>query len=327
MITQEYLAACQILNVDPEQVLVKMGLSTELLKKHGLNLSAKQVATVFGHIVLEYGKDDFHIKLADGFAKAAFGHAFLALQCSENLRKGIHRVSHFKRLIEPVDWIIQESENTLSIQLSSISSDFPLVGIGQIMSFLWLVKCCRNITARDIIPTKVIITDQVPHQDKIENEIGCKIIIGAAALIEFPSHLMDVPTLSFNSQVLNIMSVDRDSIAPLLYDTDPFISSVYSVVLDFLPSGTIKLERVADRLSLSKRTFERRLEKYNISFNEILRQSRMKMASYYIHETSLPISEISLLIGYQDKNSFNRVYKDWFSCTPSQARSKIYSDS
>jgi len=319
-ITQEFVAACQILDVDPKRVILQMGLPLDSLENHGLSLSAGQVAMVFGLIVVEYGHDDFHIRLADGFARAAFGHAFLALQCSETLRKGIHRLAHFKRLIEPVDWIISESEGKFRIELRSLSSDFPLVGVGQIMSFLWLVQCCRNITARDIKPAKVLITDQVPHQAEIEKAIGCPITVANTALLEFPSDLMDLPVLSFNSYISSLMDANGSSPSPLSGKTDHFIASVYSVMQDLLPSGAVNLERVAAKLTISKRTLERRLKENGLSFMEILRECRMSMAQHYLKETHMPIAEISLLLGYRETNSFYRAFKECHGYTPQQVR-------
>lgn len=190
------MAACNLLIVDPERVLRHMGLPAHSLSASGLSLTAKQVALIFGLIVTEYGRDDFHIRLADGFARAAFGHAFLALQCSETLREGIHRAARFKQLLEPVDWMVSESDRSLSVTLRSQSPDFPFGGVSQIMSFLWLVKSCRNITAKKIVPSRVSITGEVMHQAEIERDLGCPIEVFSEARLEFPLKAMDALVLS-----------------------------------------------------------------------------------------------------------------------------------
>lgn len=56
-------------------------------------------------------------------------------------------MAHFRKLIEPVNWQIDEDVSGLTIRLEAQSPDYPLGGIGQIMSFLWLAKSCRNITS------------------------------------------------------------------------------------------------------------------------------------------------------------------------------------
>lgn len=319
-ISQEFLAACRILEIDPTQVLVRMGLPAHALENRGLLLSARQVALSFEQIINEYGRDDFHIRLADGFARGAFGHAFLALQCSDNLRDGIHRVARFKQLIEPVDWIISEADDLFEVELRSLTPDFPLVGIGQIMSFLWLVKSCRNVSAKPISPTRVIITDPVPHQTEIEADLSCPVEVGDRARLIFSAGAMDAAVLSCNHRVIQQLDAAGARTLHPSPREDDFIATVRSIVLDMLPSGVVTLERTADKLALSKRTLERRLRERDSHFIGILRDCRVEMARHYLRDTEIPIAEISLLLGYREVNSFYRACKEWFDCTPQEAR-------
>lgn len=321
-ISQEFYAACNLLNVESHQVLKQMGLPSNSIHHADLNFTAGQVAKVFEVIVTLYGKDDFHIKLADGFSKAAFGHAFLALQCSENLYNGVYRVSRFKEIIEPVKWQISETKEMLRISLQAISEDFPIMGVGQIMSFLWLVKSARNVSAKHIKPCFISITDPVPHQAHIEQDLDCEIRISDRAYIEFLLTDLEHPILSMNRFVTSGLDAGADKVRVNAAKDGNFISAVYNIVTELLPSGVVTSERVAKRLALGKRTLERRLYEQGCSFTEIVRHCRQDMARHYLHDTRLPISEISLLLGYREINSFYRAFKDWFDCTPYDIRNR-----
>jgi AraC-like DNA-binding protein len=316
---QEVLAACQLLDVDPCVLLKPLAMPDKICDQSGLHLTAAQIAKLFAILVTEYGKDDFHIKLADGFAKASFGHAFLALQCSENLHKGIYRVARFKELIEPVRWRITESDMTLNIQLQSLSSDFQLFGVGQIMSFLWLVKSMRNVSAKTIHPISVCVTDPFPYQDEIKNELGCKIDIGEQACIVFRLDDLAHPILSVNRYVTSGLEAGAAKVRLHSRNNDNgaiFSNAVYKIILELLPSGVVTSERTAMRLALSKRTFERRLSEHGVTFSELLSGCRQDMVRHYLLDTRLPINEISLLLGYREVNSFYRAFKEWFDCSP-----------
>lgn len=317
-ISQEFLAACTILEIDPTGVLARMGLPAHALENRGLLLSARQVALSLELIINEYGRDDFHIRLADGYARGAKGHAFLALQCSDTLRDGVHRVAHFKQLTLPVNWIISEANDLFQVELRSQTPDYPLVGIGQIMNFLWLVKSCRNVSAKAISPTRVIVTDPVPHQTEIEADLSCPVEVGDRARVIFSADAMDTAVLSCNHRVIQQLDVEG---ARALRPSD-FIATVRSIVLDMLPSGVVTLERTADKLALSKRTLERRLREQDSHFTEILRDCRVEMARQYLRDNEIPIAEISLLLGYREVNSFYRACKEWFDCTPQEARGR-----
>jgi len=322
-IEQEFTAACHLLDVDPQRILMRMGFpTTDTQAREGLHVSAWQVAKIFEHLAQEYGKDDIHLRLADGFAKGAFGHAFLALQCSETLREGIHRLARFKPLIEPVNWVITESGTALTIELHDLSADFPLVGIGQIMSFLWLVKSSRNLTGKELVPIRVIITDAVPHQAEIEQELGCPIEIGSSACLVLPQSAMDALVLSANPAVVRGLDAGLSHVSAPAAEDNNLVAAIYSMVLELLPSGVVTLERVARRLALSKRTLERRLAERGVRFNEIVRDCRRDMARHYLTQTPLAIAEISFLLGYREINSFYRAFREWFGVSPQEYKNK-----
>jgi AraC-like DNA-binding protein len=47
---------------------------------------------------------------------------------------------------------------------------------------------------------------------------------------------------------------------------------------------------------------------------------RYKLALEYLQKTTLPISEISLLLGYSNPANFRRTFKRWSGQKPSQVR-------
>lgn len=321
-ITQEFIAACNLLNVDAQEALRQAGLQHFLAGELELAMTPKQIIQVFSAIVMMYGQDDFHIKLADGFAKGAFGNAFLALQCSETLREGIHRAARFKELLEPVQWTITESDELFSVQLQSQTPDFPFGGVSQIMSFLWLVLSCRNITAKRIVPARVYVTDPVMRQAEIERELGCPIEVASQACIQFPAEVMDTRILSSSRYVVTGLDAAATQTQRALETDKGFVSAVHSNVLELLPSGVVTADRVAKRLALSKRTLERRLAEQGSSFTEIVRDCRLRMADHYLRQTRLPIIEIGFLVGYREVNSFYRAFKAWHGQTPQEVRNQ-----
>lgn len=318
-ISQEFTAACHLLGIEPETILQPLGLSDQ---PELLNVTALQIDKVFELIMLEYGKDDLHIRLADGFARGAFGHAFLALQCSQNLREGVHRVARFKEILEPVCWIIDESDNRFSVQIKPATEDFSFSGVWQICCFLWLVKCCRNVTAKDLTPLRVRITSAVPEQAAIEQELGCAIEITDRAILELPQDVMEYRVLSSNAYVTSGLDAGALRTRRTRSAGDGLVAAVFGLVLELLPSGVVSLERVAQRMALGKRTLERRLSEEGYPFSKIVRDCRKDMAIHYLANTPLPLTEVGLLLGYREVNSFYRAFKEWVGCTPQEYRDR-----
>jgi len=92
------------------------------------------------------------------------------------------------------------------------------------------------------------------------------------------------------------------------------------VLLEMLPTGQSAAHQVAKSLSVSKRTLQRRLTTEATSFQLILNQTREGLARHYLSRSNLSNGEISLLLGFDDTNSFLRAFLQWTGVTPKAFR-------
>lgn len=310
-VSQEFEAVCQLLDLDPNEVLRQAGLQHLLGSDNSLFGTPKQLSAIFYAALTLYGKDDVHLKLADGFAKGAFGHAFLAMQCSETLSEGLHRAARFKELVEPVKWEIIESDQTLSLSIRELNPDWPINGLVQVMCFVWLVQICRNITGKHIVPRRVSITDVVPRHAEVEEAIGCPVAVNGQCLLEFSLSDMQTRILSANRHTITALDLAATAVESERSTDSQFTSLVYATVIELLPSGAVTADRVAKHFFIGKRTLERRLSDQGTSFTAVVSDCRHRMTDHYLSHTKLPIAEIAYLVGYSEPSSFYRAYKRW----------------
>jgi AraC-like DNA-binding protein len=72
---------------------------------------------------------------------------------------------------------------------------------------------------------------------------------------------------------------------------------------------------------MSARTLSRKLVEEGTSFAEILDQLRAALAKRYLHDETLPVSEIAWLLGYREVSSLTHAFHRWTGMTPRQFRS------
>ena len=101
---------------------------------------------------------------------------------------------------------------------------------------------------------------------------------------------------------------------------DPFLQRLQLVVLNLIPEGRATLPQVALELHCSSRTLQRKLARYNLSYQTLLNGVREQLACRYLLRTSLMLSELPLLLGYCDQSAFNRAFKTWTGVTPGRFR-------
>ncbi len=81
----------------------------------------------------------------------------------------------------------------------------------------------------------------------------------------------------------------------------------------------ISLETIADVAGFSKFHFSRLFKHFtDMSFYDYLNQRRVKEAEKYLLNPSLSITEIALRSGFSSISTFNRVFKSFKECTPTE---------
>ena len=82
-----------------------------------------------------------------------------------------------------------------------------------------------------------------------------------------------------------------------------------------------QMPRIATMLNLSPRTYRRRLDEEQQSFQQLLDQVRGEHATRYLLNTRLSLSSIAYKIGFSDPSNFRRAYLKWTGMTPGEVRS------
>ena len=77
---------------------------------------------------------------------------------------------------------------------------------------------------------------------------------------------------------------------------------------------------VAQKLGMSERTLARRLAQEGVSFVEIVQELKSTLARYYLEDTTMPISQIAWLLGFEEPSSFSHACKRWTGKTPREMR-------
>lgn len=81
------------------------------------------------------------------------------------------------------------------------------------------------------------------------------------------------------------------------------------------------LDSVAKHFNYSPAYFSRKIHTYTgVTFSEIIKNYRLEMACRLLRESKLKISQICEIIGYQNLEHFNRLFKDMYKETPSHYR-------
>ena len=154
------------------------------------------------------------------------------------------------------------------------------------------------------------------YYEALGNEVYFNCVRGG---ILFHRDLLSTPVPSSNPVLRNLYEAEC---ARLLADLEEEKSVAEQTLrlLRKLEGQYPQMPRIATMLNLSPRTYRRRLDEEQQSFQQLLDQVRGEHATRYLQNTRLSLSSIAYKIGFSDPSNFRRAYLKWTGITPGEAR-------
>ncbi|MDD2842935.1 MAG: AraC family transcriptional regulator [Tolumonas sp.] len=119
-----------------------------------------------------------------------------------------------------------------------------------------------------------------------------------------------------------LLIVLRQTIRQLNRTTDnqDLIAQTRTQVRLQMMHGEPNLDDVATKMGLSTWSLQRNLKREGISFSTLVDKLRCEMATRYMQQNQLSISDMALLLGYSEVSAFSRAFRRWFNISPRQWR-------
>jgi AraC-like DNA-binding protein len=156
----------------------------------------------------------------------------------------------------------------------------------------------------------------------LESFVGCRVTFGAAVdEIVFDSGARELHLVGADPY-LNKMLVRycEEALSGRRSNSSPLRIALENAILPLLPHGKARVGAVARQLGVSTRTLSRKLAAEGLDFPDTLDRLRADLATRYLQEGRLAISQIAWLVGYRGVSAFTRACRRWTGMTPGQFR-------
>lgn len=245
----------------------------------------------------------------------------LAAFHARDYRDGLYRVARFKRLCTPEQLSFNEEKGEVSITSDWIYASEPEPGIATDVAFAFLVELGRRGTGQPLAPLRVEFMSAGPKSDLHQAFFGCPIKYGATRnKLVLKSSDLDRPFPGHNPELLDILTPALAAAMGELQARSSIGDQVKVVLKRSLASGRPELSQVAQDLNMSERTLQRRITDEGKTFRELLSEARQDLGRQLLSNPATDIDEVACLLGYQDRSSFYRAFRDWEGLTPLQWR-------
>lgn len=307
----------------PDHVLRRAGLPEDLLSRGGQELSTDDYFRFWRSIEEDAADPMFPLRLVELVSAESFSPPLFAALCSANMMQAVQRLSKYKQLVAPMSLEVtvnQAGDLTVSPHWQVLHAEVPhSLEVAEIAFFLRLARLATRepVKALQVTLTKAPTT---AYARRFENFFGMTVRQGSNPSISFSAGDALRPFLTTNEGMWRVFEPDLRRRLSELDATATAAERLRAVLLELLPSNAATIEKAAERLGMSKRTLQRRLEDEGANFRALVNETRESLARHYLGSTTMSGGEIAFLLGFEDPNSFYRAFQDWTGQTPDGAR-------
>ncbi|MGK0372277.1 MAG: AraC-like DNA-binding protein [Glaciecola sp.] len=160
--------------------------------------------------------------------------------------------------------------------------------------------------------------------DNYTKIFGCKVLFDQAASGLFArEEVFDLPIPQADEKLLRTL---LDHATQILANidlnqsiTDQVKNLLRLMLKDQFPSSAL----IAEKLKMSSRTLQRKLNDEGTSYKDVLNDLRLELALHYLKNTGLSLEDIACKLGYAEARSFYRSFKQWTGRTAGSYRTSL----
>jgi len=307
--------------IDPEPLFAAENIKVRLPVDPSLRLPYEKVDRIRTRAVELCGDESFGIRSATVYQASQFGALGYAWQASLTLRKAFSRLERFIRIVNEKAVVLVEDIDDCMVVTLKLNVPSNCASARDDGALATVTQMCRLIFGDGFRLKAVNFRRSAPNDIKPYFEyFACQLNFDQSENRLFiPLSIADEMLLGGNSELalLNDKVVTR-RLAQI--DRNDVVTRVNSVLIEQLPNGNVSDDTVAAELHMTVRTLHRKLTEVNSNFRTLLVDMRRHLAEMYIQDSSLTLTEISLLLGFSEPSSFSRAFKSWTGLAPSVLR-------
>jgi len=189
-----------------------------------------------------------------------------------------------------------------------------------------LIRICRKLTGTHLVPASVKLMHHRSYRfPDLAEFFGSDVQFDQDSdEITFPARVGVLPVISADPYLNRLLvRYCEEALERRQTRHKSFRSNVENAIVPLLPHGKARSSEVARRLGIGQRTFTRRLSAEGLNFSKVLGSLRIDLATRYLADRQLSISQIAWLLGYQEVGGFSHAFKRWTGRSPRETRENL----
>ena len=318
-----YLDTMATFGVDPRPLLKEQGLSADSLINPEHLIPARSAIRLLERSADVTGCQTLGLRMAQGRGLANLGAASLLIAHQPTLRRALAALSEFRtRINSTLVMHIEEFDGGAIIREDFVLSRPEPSRQAFNLALGVLTRLCSTILGEQWSPRTVYFSHAAPHANELSvftSLFRCRpqfdrdfngIVISADDL--------DRPNANADDQLaVHARHLLESVMSPAAHTAR---EDVDKLIRFLLPTGRATVQTCAASLGLTVRTLQRSLDAEHESFSDLLHRARMQLATEYLANPRIRVTDIADMLGYSSIGAFTRWHTQTFGRSPRQVR-------
>ena len=317
-----FMRLLELHGVDAERFVRDGGYAPELLRDPAARLPSDAVDVAACAAAARIADPAFALRAARCWHPSdlgALGYAWLA---SSTLRTALMRLERYARILgERAQLRMESGPAGLRVVFDPRRKDPLVAALGADYAMSLVMALCRMNFGDALRPVEVALRRPRPQDaSPWDRFYGRRVDFGARVNAFVLSRAdADAPLAVSNRQLAGVLdAVLVRQLADL--ERDNVAARCKAMLLDKLASGEAPEQEIASAMHMSRRTLQRKLAEADLTYQQLVDDTRRDLALRYIEDPGKSVTEITFMLGFSGQSAFTRAFRRWTGKSPTDYR-------
>ncbi|MGF2688149.1 AraC family transcriptional regulator [Marinobacter sp. DUT-3] len=304
-------------NVTVEQLLSEEGLALEDLLRSGFRLPRESFSRLIQRAISLTGEPGIGFLLGLQMKVSCHGVIGQAAMVAKTLGEALDIAqAYFAVPSSNLTLSLDREGDEVRLTLSERDGRYQLGEVGAQFLLTGFAAMGEALTGRRLKGKGVVRFPEPPYMERFEHLIAGPLIFGGDFNgFIFDASILDYPLVMADPVAARVAREQCKEELGRLGGGRSLVQQVRDLVFDE-ELGFASMEEVAEKLNVTPRTLQRRLQAEGVVFRELVESIRQQHARRLLAIRQKSIGQVSDLLGYSDVTNFSRAFRRWTGCSP-----------
>ncbi len=308
--------------VSLDDVLARHGVERSLLDDLDGRVPGQLDMDLFDELAARAGEPALGIRMAMLPSPLSFDLADYVARNSPDLGSGYRNLLRYQRLLFDNFTVELRVDGNVARLIHNISPSLRFSRHATECMLGTLVMRGRALSGIDWAPLSVSLRDPTPIDDGPYRQLFRAAVSFGQPLSEVlvDRAILSYPNVKADPALYAILEREASERVAKLESQSSFLDDVRGEVSRLLRGAAPIASDVAGRLGMSVRNLHHRLRREGRTYQQIVDEVRLAMASAYLADRRVKAVEVGFLIGFSDASAFYHAFRRWTGMTPIEYR-------